>query len=436
MRPTILVIVGITGDLARRKLLPALARLAQADALPKKFRIVGVSRREIDIDGLVGHLDEGSRAFLRQHIESISFNLAKSDEYQVLTSKLAEIEEGFGEAAEHLFYLSVPPGISKPLIEQLGAAGLAKGSHVKLLLEKPFGVDEISAQELVEHIETSFSSEQVYRIDHYLAKEMAQNILVFRRDNSLFKQTWNGQFIESIEIIASEAIGIEGRAHFYEQTGALKDIIQSHLLQLVALVLMRLPASQDLDAIPQARQKALETLQVADPAQAVRAQYDSYAAEVGNPDSTVETFVSLTLFSDDPIWDEVPIRVTTGKALHRKYTEIRINYRKTADHESNELILRLQPEEGVEVVICTKKPGFDRRIERQVLRFAYDYEDAMPDAYEHVLLDAMRSDHSLFATSGEVLASWHILQPLLDAWAYEKRIKHYRTGATPESIVT
>lgn len=433
---TILIIVGITGDLSRRKLLPALADLAKADKLPENFKILGVSRRPIDIEQLTTGLDEEGVRFFRNHIETVSFGLAQASEYDVLKDKLEAIERGFGEKAERLFYLSVPPEISRPLVEHLGVSGLAKVPNTKLLLEKPFGTDETSAEELVQHIEAHFSSDQVYRIDHYLAKEMAQNILVFRRDNSLFKQTWNSQFIESIEVVASESIGIEGRAHFYEQTGALRDTVQSHLLQLLALILMDVATSQELGAVPGARNEALRQLAPADPALAMRAQYEGYAREVENTNSLTETFVSLTLFSQDPRWANVPIRLVAGKKLDAKYTEIRINYRKTADHESNELILRLQPHEGVELFICVKEPGFDRRIERQRLRFAYDNErTSLPDAYEHVLLDAMRSDHSLFATSDEVLTSWHVLQPLLDSWAEENTIMTYAPGSMPEDIV-
>lgn len=434
-KPTILIIVGVTGDLSRRKLLPALARLARAETLPQKFKIIGVSRKAIDMAMLTKGLREDDADFLTRHIERVSLHLAETDDYGVLTDKIASIEKEFGEQAEKLFYLSVPPAVSRPLIEHLGNAGIAKIPGTKLLLEKPFGTDEQSAIELVEHIEAHFSADQVYRIDHYIAKEMAQNIIVFRQGNSLFKRTWNSQFIESIDIVASEEIGIEGRAQFYEQTGALRDIVQSHLLQLAALVLMDVPSSHSLGNIPQARLDALNALLPADPAVAIRAQYDGYGEEAENPGSLVETFVSLTLFSRDPRWAGTPVRLTAGKALDAKYTEIRINYHKIADHESNELILRLQPQEGVDIIMCVKEPGFDRRIERQRLHFAYDHAAAvLPSAYEHVLLDAMRSDQGLFTTSEEVLASWHIVQPLLDAWAQKATIRHYPAGTAPQEL--
>lgn len=435
IRPTILVIVGIRGDLSRRKLLPALARLARAKQLPEKFKIVGVSRQEIIISELVEGLPREDMDFLARCIEDVSFNLAEVDEYHVLATKLAAVEKEFGEKAERLFYLSVPPEVSKPLVEHLGTSGLASIPDTKLLLEKPFGVDETSAQELVAHIDAHFEPNQVYRIDHYMAKEMAQNIIAFRQGNSLFKRTWNSQFIESIEIIASEQIGIEGRAHFYEQTGALRDVVQSHLMQLAALVLMELPTDHALGSIPEARHAALMALKPVDPTRALRAQYDGYRQEVGNPNSVVETFVSLALRSDDPRWTGTAIRLIAGKALHGRYTEIRINYHKVADHESNELILRLQPQEGIGIVICLKEPGFERRIERQRLQFSYDQQvSTLPSAYEHVLLDAMRSDHSLFTTSEEVVASWRVLQPLLDAWALEDTIVNYPVGSVPESV--
>lgn len=435
IHPTILVIIGIRGDLSRRKLLPALARLAKAKQLPKQFKIVGVSRQKIVISELVEGLPKEDMEFLAGCIDDVSFNLAEVSEYEVLAKKLAAVEKEFGEKAEKLFYLSVPPEVSKPLVERLGASGLAEVPGTKLLLEKPFGTDEISAQELVAHIDTHFEPNQVYRIDHYMAKEMAQNIIAFRQGNSLFKRTWNSDFIESIEIIASEQIGIEGRAHFYEQTGALRDVVQSHLMQLAAFVLMELPKDHALGSIPQARLAALEALKPVDPTHALRAQYEGYGQEVGNTDSLIETFVSLTLRSVDPRWQSTAIRLVTGKALHGRYTEIRINYYKVADHESNELILRLQPQEGLGIVICLKEPGFERRVERQRLQFSYDQQiSTLPSAYEHVLLDAMRSDHSLFTTSDEVVASWRVLQPLLDAWSLEKTIATYPVGAIPESV--
>lgn len=433
--PTIITVIGITGDLSRRKLLPAILDLARADMLPEKFRIIGVSRKPIDISSLLADIDEADGKFLERHIERVSFDLADTSQYRVLADKVSGIEEQFGEQAEHLVYLSVPPEISKLIVKHLGESDVLVREGIKLLLEKPFGTNELSATELVRHVDAYFTPEQVYRIDHYLAKEMAQNILVFRRDNSLFKNTWNKQFIESIEIVASEKIGVEQRSNFYEQTGALRDLVQSHLLQLTALVLMSLPHHNDPTEVPRARLAALSALQPAAPEHSRRAQYTGYSTEVDNPSSLVETFTSLTLFSNDPTWEGVPIRIATGKALSAKYTEVRINYRKTAEHESNELILRLQPNEGVTVIICVKEPGFDGRIERKSLQFNYDQETKLPDAYERVLLDAMRSDHSLFATSEEVLASWHIIQPLLDAWAFDKDIEQYEVGTALETLM-
>src|ERR1035437_2486585 len=211
--PTILIIFGITGDLSRRYLLPAIEAIAKAKKLPEKFEIVGITRQK--------------------NFKFFQMDIGDEKDYKKLDSHLRKIEKTFGTPTQRLFYLSVPPGVSKSIIELLGKSGLAKIKNTNLLLEKPFGVDLKNATDLARHVDKYFSPTQVYRIDHYLAKETAQNIIVFREGNSLFKKTWNKDFIESIEIIASEKIGIEGRANFYEQTGALRDFVQSHLLQLL-----------------------------------------------------------------------------------------------------------------------------------------------------------------------------------------------------------
>jgi glucose-6-phosphate 1-dehydrogenase len=438
MTPTILVIVGISGDLAKRKLLPAIGEIAAAGVLPDKFRVVGVTRRDdVRLENLTGSTK--NREFLHEHGELFHMNLTEKADYQRLASHLLKIEKSFGTQAQRLFYLSVPPQVSQSIIEQLGTSGLAKAPNTKLLLEKPFGTDLASATELVQHIDQHFNSEQVYRIDHYLAKEMAQNLIVFRERNSLFKRTWNKEFIERLEIIASETLGIEGRATFYEQTGALRDVVQSHLLQLAALVLMKTPHAEKLAEVPNHRLAALQKLHA--PAgdvksYAVRGQYATYQKEVSNPHSTVETFVSLTLESEDPRWEGVPITLIAGKALDIKTTEIRITYRKEHEYESNLLVLRLQPNEGVEIGLWTKKPGYEQQIEPHLLRFAYkDHFSVLPEAYEQVFLDAMRGDHTLFTTSEEVLETWRILQPVQEAWAMsDEPLQTYELGTKAGDI--
>ena len=321
----------------------------------------------------------------------------------------------------------VPPSASESIIEYLGKSGLAAGPNTKLLLEKPFGMDLDSAVKQITHIDAHFKSEQVYRIDHYLAKEMAQNLVVFRDYNSFFKQTWNNKFIERIEVTAKEKIGIEGRANFYEQTGALRDLVQSHLLQLTALTLMKAIPEQDqneslndstqpsrrLEVLKQLKLSSIESMSEV----AVRGQYKSYREEVQNPESVVETYVSLQLESSDPNFAGVPIVLTTGKMLVEKVTEIRIFYKKGSDMEANDLVLRIQPDEGVFMSIWSKKPRYEDTLEKSNLEFTYKtHQTELPDAYEKVFIDAMRSDKHLFISNAEVLEAWRILTPVQEAW--------------------
>lgn len=432
--PTILVIVGITGDLSRRKLLPALREIMAAGAAPKKFRIVGITRQNVSVDEI---MSDEVRGVLADSLETFQRDMSRLEDYQRLIIRLEEIEKDFGGAAQRLFYLSIPPQVADQVVRRLGESGLAGLEDTKLLLEKPFGTDLISAQELVEQLKTHFREEQIYRIDHYLAKEMAQNFIVFRSDNSLFKRTWNRDFIESIEIIASEKISIEGRAGFYEQTGALRDIIQSHLLQLVALTLMETPKPEELHTVPALRLAALKQLHLTDdkPIQksVIRAQYNTYRQEAGNSKSTVETYVDMTLASRDPRWKDVPIRLITGKALSEKYTQIRITYKKDEQHEANELVVNIQPDEGIMLSTWAKVPGYDRRIEKHELKLRFqEHYETLPDAYEQVLLDAIHSNHSLFTSSDEVLETWRIIDPIQKAWNMsDSDLSMYPKGQTP-----
>lgn len=440
--PTILVIIGITGDLARRKLLPAIAEIAAAGALPKTFQLVGVSRRQLEVRDLLeqtSELNDKGRSFLSAHLIMHQMDLDSVDSYRDLNKTLDELSKDFDKPAQRLFYLSIPPQVSQPVVTCIGESGLAAVPHTKLLLEKPFGTDLESAKELIAQTKQYFREEQLYRIDHYLAKEMAQNILVFRGSNPLFRHTWNRDFIDKIEIITSEKIGIEGRASFYEQTGALRDVVQSHLLQLAALTLMDIPAQwKELQA------KRLQALLDLQPPSAGtiektvrRGQYSTYAQEVGNPGSTVETFAALTLFSKDPKWTGVPIQFITGKALDRKATEVRVYYKQQGENDPNIVTLRVQPEEGIEIKMWAKRPGYSHEVEQLPLHFTYrDHYTSLPEAYERVLVDSIRSDHMLFTSSDEVLASWRVLAPIQQYWSmHSGDIVHYRPGSTPGDVI-
>ncbi len=437
---TILIIIGVTGDLSVRKLLPAISQMAAAGALPDHFRILGITRRpDIKVDSLFTKTKK--TAYLREHIQLFAMDLTADEDYEKLKAELSKIEDELGQPAQRLFYLAVPPQVSRPIIERLGVSGLAALGQAKLLLEKPFGVDLGSAAELVQYIGQYFQADQIYRIDHYLARETAQNIIIFRKNNALFKKTWNRDFISRLEIVATEEIGIEGRAVFYEQTGALRDLVQSHLLQLAALALMDISSDDKTEEIPIRRLAALRQLHFPEGAPATdyarRGQYEGYQAEVKNIGSAVETFVSLSLESDDPKWRGVPITLTTGKALDRKFTGIIISYRQEKEDEANQLTLHLQPDEGVELCLFAKRPGYDHAVSRHPLKFAFqEYYANLPDAYEQVLFNAFNSDHSLFTTSDEVLETWRILDAVQRAWEMDSEdLIIYKPGSTKEEIL-
>ena len=436
--PTILVIFGITGDLSRRYLLPALSEICKSTDIGQDFKVLGVSRRQVDIDEVFGAGEKN----LKGYSQIFTLDLSDRADYEKLKDRLGKLSQEFSQQPQVIFYLSVPPAAAGAIAGVLGKSALNK-PHMKLLLEKPFGYDLPSAQEMVTRIGKYFSQDQVYRIDHYLAKEMAQNITVFLGSNTLFRDIWNNQFIDGINIIASEKIGIEGRANFYESTGALRDIIQSHLLQLAALVLME-PCSDifDFEEIPRRRLAALQAIAPIPkdkcPEVVRRAQYQGYQAEVSNPGSVVETFVSLKLQSTNPRWQGVPIRLTTGKNLDQKLTEIRVNFKKTSASSANELAFQIQPDEGIELDLWVKEPGYERKLQK--LKWSFDYDQhfpgRLPDAYEMVIVDAMRGNHSLFASSEEVLASWQILQPVLECWALNADdLKTYKPGSPIEQIL-
>ncbi len=425
---TVLVIFGITGDLSHRKLLPALAEIKKTGQLPESFKILGVSRRSIaESDILAGEYSE-----LGSLLDVYTMDVNQPAEYTRLKQKLDSYANG-----QIIFYFAVPPTAVLPMVRNLGAAGL-NSSQTKLLLEKPFGIDYSSAKELINEINTHFKEEQVFRIDHYLAKEMAQNITVFLGSNTIFRDLWTNEFIESIDISALETIGIEGRVELYESTGILRDWVQSHLLQLASLVLME-PCSDifDFEEIPKRRLAALEALQpVTDLAQVMRAQYQGYRDEVGNPESAVETFVNLTVESSDSRWQGVPVHLTAGKKLDQKLTEISVHFKKTDASAANRLIFRIVPNEAIEIDLWVKKPGYERELEKLKLDFTYG-QARLPDAYEMVLVDAMRSNHSLFAGSAEVLASWKVLQPVLDIWQKGSQdLKFYKPGSTIGEIIS
>jgi glucose-6-phosphate 1-dehydrogenase len=435
--PTILVIFGVSGDLAQRYLLPSLAAIHKNNGLPTNFRLVGITRQNLKADDILAPECRGLKEFSEIH----TMNLGDQADYVLLKHKLEAIGKQFKDKPQIIFYFAVPPAAVLPIIRHLGKSGLNR-KNAKLLLEKPFGSDLTSARDLIRETNKHFSEDQVYRIDHYLAKAMAQNITVFLGGNVLFRNVWNKDFISRIDVIASEKIDIEGRVNFYEQSGALRDLVQSHLLQLAALVLMK-PCTDlfDFSEVPARRLAALNQLRLAGNVResAKRAQYIGYRDEVNNPKSATETFVELKLRSEDPRWEGVPIRLITGKALDKKFTEIRVHFKKSKASESNRLTLRIQPHEGIELELWVKKPGYDQDLAQLPLDFSYEkyFGSDLPDAYEQVIVDAVRARSELFAGSQEVLASWALLDPVLRGWALDgSDLRFYKKGVNYKDVIS
>lgn len=424
---TKLIIFGITGDLSTRKLLPALEQIVRTGRLEDMW-VIGVSRRELDVHSLV-HGTLGDSA-LEQHVTGFTMDMSSREDYDRLCDHVA-----LGENEQVLIYLSVPPNATSQIVEYLGQAGL-NTPQVKLLMEKPFGTDLASAREMIDHVARYYDESQIYRIDHYLAKEMSQNIVAFRRGNAMFDMLWNNEAIERVEVNALEKIGIEGRSEFYEQTGALRDIVQGHLMQLLSLILIDTPANMQWDDMPSLRFQALQQVTPADPARAVRGQYASYKEEVANQDSFTETFVSIELESQAGRWAGVPMILTTGKALNEKATEVRVYFKKQNDSQTNCLVFNIQPREGVEIALSIKKPGYEREFETKELSFEYPPDQKLPDAYEQVIIDATLSQKSLFASSQEVLRAWEILSPVQEIWLQnDAGLRHYEGGSSPSDIL-
>jgi glucose-6-phosphate 1-dehydrogenase len=380
---TQLVIFGITGDLSRRKLLPALESIIKTREYDD-VSVIGVSRREVDVAELVSN-----QPILADRTAVFSMDLAEASEYDRLKKYLEATP-----ADQTLFYLSVPPGASADIVDFLGQAGLNTPHH-KILFEKPFGFDLTSAKEFIARTARHFNEDQLYRIDHYMAKEIAVEILKLRQDAENHHHHWGNQSVKAITVVATETIGIEGRAQFYEQTGALRDFVQGHLMQLLSLVLIQNPSPKD---IPAQRLAALEHIEPVDPDQATRAQYEGYQQEVENPGSQTETFVAFGLEGNDPAWVGVPIRLLTGKALHEKRSYVAVEYTDDTEDVFDEAEL----------------------VERDGRHL---------DAYERVIMEAIAGRKDIFTSSPEVVRSWEILAPLQEAWSMDNSpLKQYTPG--------
>src|SRR5215813_2725861 len=458
-QPCNVVIFGATGDLTHRKLVPALYNLAADGELPPDVVIVGFARRDKSDDEFRSDLEESTRKFSRQPVrdeiwktfaQSIFYHRSEfGDEagYKQLANRRDEIDKTHGTRGNRLFYLAAGPDQFEPILRNLKTAGLnqtCKGSWARVVIEKPFGTDLASARELNRVVRVSFAEEQTYRIDHFLGKETAQNILVLRFANAIFAPLWNRRYMDHIQITAAETLGVEGRAGYYETAGALRDMVQNHLLQLLCLVTMEAPSDLSADSIRDEKVKVvrcLRRLSADDVASnVVRAQYaegaingqpvPAYRAEQNvNPKSMTDTFVALRLHIDDWRFWNVPIYMRVGKRLPKSATEISVHFKKAPmvlfnkeTNEANVLVIRIQPDEGISLRIRAKMPGTSFQIEPVKMDFHYgtSFGKASPEAYERLLLDAMSGDATLFARRDEVEEAWAFIDIIENAWSQKK----------------
>jgi glucose-6-phosphate 1-dehydrogenase len=457
---TTLVIFGASGDLTRRKLLPALYSLSRGQRLPARFAVVGVGRtamtdeqfREQFHDSLkeFAKVDARSDEVVRSLQAQMYFVSGEMDDpglYARLGSRLKEIgSEGV------LYYLAIPPGVYGTVVEGLEEAGLARAPESgwrRLIVEKPFGTDLASAQQLNAQLHQHFAEDQIFRIDHYLGKETVQNLLVLRFANGMFEPIWNRRYIDHVQITAAETVGVERRASYYEGAGALRDMVQNHLMQLLSLVAMEPPTEFTASSVRDRKMDALLAVQPLvggdEPPAVVRAQYregwvsgaevPAYRAEPGvAPDSRTETFVSLRLQLDSWRWAGVPFYLRTGKRLPKRTTEIAIQFHRpplqifkrvnSTPLPSDLLVINVQPDEGISLRFNAKIPGTRMQVAPVMMNFGYgtSFQGEVPEAYETLLLDAMLGDPTLFARHDFVEASWALITPINELWQTESAV--------------
>jgi glucose-6-phosphate 1-dehydrogenase len=471
--PCAVVIFGASGDLTRRKLIPALWNLHQEGRLPEGFSVVGMARTpKTDAE-----FREEARAAARKHSRyreipdeawaqfsaGLYYHQGRYDEpagYEALKSLLQRLCGCRGSCGNHLFYLATPPSGYQEIVRQLGAAGLAQsgveGGWSRIIVEKPFGVDLQSARRLNECLRSVFREEQIYRIDHYLGKETVQNLLAFRFANGIFEPIWNRRYVDDVQISVAEDLGVEGRGAYYEEAGALRDMVQNHLMQVMCLVAMEPPGTLQHQAVRNEKVKVLETVRPITEATVsqytARGQYAAgeingqpvpgYLEEAGtNPGSRTETFAAVQFMIDNWRWAGVPFYLRSGKRLPRRVTEVAIQFRR-APHllfrdfgeqrlERNLLVIRIQPNEGIKLRFGVKAPGAGMTIRPVSMEFDYseEFQAEPPEAYERLLLDCMLGDITLFSREDWMDLSWRLIDPILNAWAADDRpLPQYTAG--------
>jgi glucose-6-phosphate 1-dehydrogenase len=451
--PCVVVIFGASGDLTERKLMPALFSLACEDFLPEQFAIVGVARSDMDNESFRQKTKAGIEKHSRlkpdqcdawpKFAEDLVYHQANYDDpegYSSLSKLLAKIDKKVGAGCNCLFYLSTPPVLYPVIVEQLGKAKLAQQANDKwrrIIIEKPFGHDLASAIQLNQQVHEVFQESQVYRIDHYLGKETVQNLLVFRFANAIFEPLWNRNYIDHVQIMVSEEVGLGSRAGYYDTAGVMHDMFQNHLLQLLTLTAMEPPAEFNATSLRDEKVKVLKAVRPIKPEEVapytVRAQYRSYRDEKGVARGTeTATFAAIKLYIDNWRWRNVPFYLRSGKALADKVTEISVQFRHVPhlmfplpsgqQLPPNTLSLCLQPNEGMQLSFETKQPGAGMRTRSVDMTFLYEQDfgkNTLPDAYERLILDALQGDASLFTRSDEIELAWSLIDPILQGWQGE-----------------
>ncbi len=439
-KPTTFIIFGASGDLTRRKLIPALFNSYRKDRLPEQFNIVGFARRPWDDAELRQNLQEGMQELApeaydadkwKPFAEKISYvqgDLSTAEDYESLGKHLQKIEKGPGN---RLYYMATSPSFFVPIVENLGAADMVEEENGwrRAVVEKPFGHDLESAKSLNEAIQAVFAEDQIYRIDHYLGKETAQNILYFRFANTIFEPVWNRNYVDNVQITVTESVDVGRRAGYYDEAGVVRDMFQNHLMQLLSLVAMEPPASFQANAVRNEKAKLFHAIRPLDLDQTVRGQYEGYLqAEDVAEDSQTPTYAAMTLFIDNWRWQGVPFYLRSGKALKAKNTEIIVEFKqpphlmfegiKDEDFSANILSMCIQPDEGIHLKFEAKVPD-SRKTHPVDMEFHYRSafkENSLPDAYERLLLDAVRGDASLFTRADGIEAAWALMDPVINCW--------------------
>jgi glucose-6-phosphate 1-dehydrogenase len=459
--PHILVIFGASGDLTKRKLIPALLELERQKLLPAEFAVLGVSRTNLSDESFREKMTEFLPASLNDDLKDKflarlyyqSIATEESYDYPILKDRLLTVAKGNNIPENFIFYLSTPPKLYEIIPENLASVGLNKSDDGfrRLIVEKPFGTDLGSARALNRNLLDYFAEDQIYRIDHYLGKESVQNLLVTRFSNGIFEPIWNHNFIHHIEITSAESLGVEGRGGYYDHSGALRDMVQNHLLQLVGMVAMEPPVVIEADAI---RNEVLKVFQSLRPIteneiekQVIRGQYieshikgeliKGYRQEDGvNNTSRTETFFAMKFFIDNWRWSGVPFYIRTGKKLPTRVTEVVIHFKKTphrlfgdglVPHDDNQLVIRIQPDEGILLKFGMKVPGAGFNV--QMVNMDFHYADLanvhLPSAYERLLLDCMQGDATLYSRGDAVEKAWAYVQPIINVWNNNHNIPIY-----------